>query len=461
MPIDASIPLSIRQAQIEPFDAGRTLAQVGQLRGIQTQQRLADLQLQEAERQSQERQGIRGAFRQAVGPDGQLDEGRLIGQLAQVAPERAYAIQQTQWERQGQMLKQRLELIKAGRETRKAEVEATKTELEGLAMANRLISQGAASVRDQASYDANMRYLRSVLPPQYQAAIDEAPTTYDPNFVQRVQLATSDAEQNLKRELADLDARLRIRGQDITQRGQELSAQTTTRGQDLQAETSRRGQDLNAETARIRQETGGQVIEGEQGFLTVNPVTRRVEPVLDPASGGQLRGKPTEGQAAAFGFGLRAKDAQTLLKNLEAKGLAQISLSERAALNAPLGNLLLSSERQQYEQAKRNFISAVLRKESGAAIAETEFRNEDSKYFPQIGDKEQVIEQKTRARELAIRVLERQAGRDIPAQEAAQPPNAKPLTDATIDATLRGLQARGVNATRQQVIDALRQQGYQ
>jgi hypothetical protein len=69
-----------------------------------------------------------------------------------------------------------------------------------------------------------------------------------------------------------------------------------------------------------------------------------------------------------------------------------------------------SPEQQQVEQARRNFVSAVLRKESGAAIGVDEYKNEERKYFPQAGDTDKVIQQKQEARKLAIEALKAQAG---------------------------------------------------
>jgi hypothetical protein len=65
---------------------------------------------------------------------------------------------------------------------------------------------------------------------------------------------------------------------------------------------------------------------------------------------------------------------------------------------------------QQYQQAKTNFITAVLRKESGAAIGQNEFETEEKKYFPQASDSKANIAQKQRARELAIEAMKIQAG---------------------------------------------------
>jgi hypothetical protein len=69
-----------------------------------------------------------------------------------------------------------------------------------------------------------------------------------------------------------------------------------------------------------------------------------------------------------------------------------------------------SESQQQYQQAKTNFITAVLRKESGAAIGQNEFETEEKKYFPQAGDSKANIAQKQRARELAVEAMKIQAG---------------------------------------------------
>ena len=60
--------------------------------------------------------------------------------------------------------------------------------------------------------------------------------------------------------------------------------------------------------------------------------------------------------------------------------------------------------------AKTDFITAVLRKESGAAISVSEFEKEDRKYFPQPGEGPEVIEQKRKARERALQSMIAQSG---------------------------------------------------
>jgi hypothetical protein len=60
-----------------------------------------------------------------------------------------------------------------------------------------------------------------------------------------------------------------------------------------------------------------------------------------------------------------------------------------------------SPNRQLYRQAQENWVTANLRKESGAVIGVEEMQNEINKYFPQIGEGPEVIAQKAEARRIA------------------------------------------------------------
>lgn len=60
-----------------------------------------------------------------------------------------------------------------------------------------------------------------------------------------------------------------------------------------------------------------------------------------------------------------------------------------------------SPNRQLYRQAQENWVTANLRKESGAVIGAEEMQNEIVKYFPQIGEGPEVIAQKAEARKIA------------------------------------------------------------
>jgi hypothetical protein len=181
-----------------------------------------------------------------------------------------------------------------------------------------------------------------------------------------------------------------------------------------------------------REGPAGQVLETENGPMLVNTRTAQAQPIM---AGGQpvAGGKPlTEVQGNATAFGMRAKQSDAILKDLESKGVTNTGII-RSAVGGTLGltpfvgekleqathsamNVLPSvlggpnEKQQEFDAAKRNFITAVLRKESGATIQPSEFYNESQKYFPQVGDSDSVLKQKQEARQLAIKALEFQSG---------------------------------------------------
>ena len=150
------------------------------------------------------------------------------------------------------------------------------------------------------------------------------------------------------------------------------------------------------------------------------PVAGAVVPEAAPAAGVPLRGKATsltETQSNATAYGMRMKEANAILDDLSKKGVLKGAVIEATPLiGGALGQALpsvlggTSAAQQQVNQAKSNFITAVLRKESGAVISDSEFDREDKKYFPQINDNAEVIKQKENARKLAIKAIEVQAG---------------------------------------------------
>jgi len=179
--------------------------------------------------------------------------------------------------------------------------------------------------------------------------------------------------------------------------------------------------------------TAGQVVERDDGTFLVDTRTGQAKPVVGPQGQSLVGGKPlTETQSNAVAFGMRALEANKIATDLEEKGVTNTGVIRTVIGGTVSGTPIIgekleqnvrstfnvlpefaggpSPEQQQNDQARRNFISAVLRKESGAAISPTEYVNEERKYFPQLGDSDKVIKQKQDARKLAIQALEAQAG---------------------------------------------------
>ena len=111
-----------------------------------------------------------------------------------------------------------------------------------------------------------------------------------------------------------------------------------------------------------------------------------------------------ESQAKAAGFADRIVEASPVLDT------APPSVGASFLSEVPGGNFALSPQQQSFFQAERNFINAVLRRESGAVISDEEFANARKQYIPQPGDSAQVLEQKRRNRETVKRSFARDAG---------------------------------------------------
>jgi hypothetical protein len=115
---------------------------------------------------------------------------------------------------------------------------------------------------------------------------------------------------------------------------------------------------------------------------------------------------PNEQQAHAAGFARRLMEANA---NLESAAYSP-TISKQALSAMPFTNTFLEDAQQRAEQAQREFINAQLRRESGAAIGQSEFDNAQKQYFPQPGDKPAVLEQKRKARQTAIENMRSAAG---------------------------------------------------
>lgn len=95
----------------------------------------------------------------------------------------------------------------------------------------------------------------------------------------------------------------------------------------------------------------------------------------------QLSDKATEQEKNAIQYGSRMLNAINDLAPLESE-FAKLPLQEQLYQEF-VPNLLKSDNQKTLEARKKDFITAVLRKESGASISPTEFANEEKKYFVQ------------------------------------------------------------------------------
>ncbi|WP_374288876.1 hypothetical protein [Pseudomonas fluvialis] len=131
-------------------------------------------------------------------------------------------------------------------------------------------------------------------------------------------------------------------------------------------------------------------------------------------AGGNL--KLTEQQSKDLGYYTRGNEANAQLAR-QGDALTSRATGERGQIrgisdtvirgtpligDSALANSLVSTERQQAEQAGREVLAAILRKDTGAAITNQEMEIYGKMYLPQAGDSEEVLNQKAEARTRAL-----------------------------------------------------------
>ncbi|WP_458380263.1 glycoside hydrolase family 73 protein [Sinorhizobium medicae] len=122
--------------------------------------------------------------------------------------------------------------------------------------------------------------------------------------------------------------------------------------------------------------------------------------------------KVTVDEKEAATFADRMNTSGGLIDQFEGAGLGVWDQAVRGNDYIPdfLENWMVSDDFQNFDQARRDFINAQLRRESGAVISMEEFDNANKQYFPQPGDTREVLEQKRRNRQTVVDGMKRSAG---------------------------------------------------
>ncbi|WP_457659451.1 hypothetical protein [Sinorhizobium medicae] len=134
-----------------------------------------------------------------------------------------------------------------------------------------------------------------------------------------------------------------------------------------------------------------------------------------PGQGGNIQITPpkvTVDEKEAATFADRMNTSGGLIDQFEGAGLGVWDQAVRGNDYIPdfLENWMVSDDFQNFDQARRDFINAQLRRESGAVISAEEFDNANKQYFPQPGDTREVLEQKRRNRQTVVDGMKRSAG---------------------------------------------------
>lgn len=367
-------------------------------------QQYQQYQIQRQMRDDQRSDAVRGAYK--IGPNGQLDETSTLAALYGIDPQSALQFQTSQ--------------TAAKAAAAKAKGEETKLGLENKTATAKYLRDAGAGVTDQATYDAWRKEAKS-LGAQF---VDSLPDEYDPNIV-RNQLLTADKflEQSTpKYERVDLGGKVQVI--DVNPftnpaiKGTQYD-KTLTPGEVLTDDRTRSEGRLNrGVTMRGQNMTDARSREANASGKPPSGYRFKEDGTLEAIQGGpgDKRLNPTESQGKASLYSTRAAEADAILNDLgdnysrvgvaaKNSGITDWVPGSSTAINA-----LSSDNTQSADQAQRNFINAVLRQESGAAISASEFDNARKQYFPQPGDGAALVKQKAANRKTAIEGLNTMAG---------------------------------------------------
>ena len=127
----------------------------------------------------------------------------------------------------------------------------------------------------------------------------------------------------------------------------------------------------------------------------------------------EMPSKMTEFKAKSFGFANRMYESASKIVEYENTFMNRSKSGQYFQNSSRVPNWMKDQDQQAFEVYRENFITAVLRQESGAAISPTEFEKENKKYFPLPWDTKETIKIKQRARDTAIKAMYNNAGSDI------------------------------------------------
>jgi len=127
------------------------------------------------------------------------------------------------------------------------------------------------------------------------------------------------------------------------------------------------------------------------------------------------RGKFTEAESKSILYLDRMKSAEDGIKSIMKEGYdptGTMNSIERGMAGTVL-NPMAGETTQRYENEQRNFLAGVLRKDTGAAVTDKEFKLYGPMFFPIWGDKSGTVKQKEQKRQVAMDAIARGLSSDL------------------------------------------------
>lgn len=381
MALNPNIILGLRPQKFDTPDPVEQYTKGIQLKGLMSQQAVADQTLAD-DRSS------RDAFSASGG-----DSSKYLQALASSGNYKAYAAAMKQKQDQEKAV---VDMDHTRAQTTQAQASAGKSNVDAQVATIERVSSILSTAKDPQSYAA----ARAAVGKMFPQALANLPEQFDPMIVQSTIAGGMKRSEQLK---AEHDAK--------------VAAETNRHNTTTEGETGRHNR--SSEGIQIR---GQNMVDSRSREATAATVTKPFEvtgpdgnPILvqqdkagniKPVQGYSPKtaaDKPlNEGQSKALLFGSRMREADKVLETLAKEGTNASVPGSRAPGIGGVISALSTGNQQSLDQAKRDFMTAVLRRESGASIAPSEFATADKQYFPQIGDSEKVLKQKAANRKMAI-----------------------------------------------------------
>jgi hypothetical protein len=282
------------------------------------------------------------------------------------------------------------------------------------------LGQMAQGVTDQAGWD-QLRQDAAQIDPQLAARL---PQVYSKEARDRVVTQALDVKDALTLQIGEMKARADQVRAGLAGRTDAVNTELEIMGLapasvsalaqqgDPQAKAQLAEATNKAEQRQIRisaLQGTGQIVKGPTGeYIRVKPGTDQVEVIKSPG-GEPLREKPSETEQKGATLANSVAAANKLATELEDKGYKP-SVGEKVLDKLPLGlgNLLTSSEYQQYRQTVREFASAWLYGVSGAQITDSEWENANQTFFRQPNEDKAAVALKRERRAALVKQLEQQ-----------------------------------------------------
>lgn len=458
MPLDHRISLGVQPMQVEnPLNR---LANVMQIRGMQDEASVRSLKMDELRRAQQETNALNEAYSGALGADGAVDRNKLMTTLAGRGMGSRIPGLQKQF---AEVDKATADVGKTKAETESKQFEVANKRVDAWGQAMGFVRQNPTAENAVAAVQ-HLVTLKIMPPEQAQAAIAQLGANPTPQAIAQFADMGFRAALSAKDQLATFQTRNTGGTTDtlaidpVTQQVRTVNSVQNTQSPDNAATNARVAAD-NAASRSIQWANHNEtkrhhgVTEKQQADATrTGKAPAGYRWAADGVSLEAIPGGPavksenaTEGERKAATLLQRLEGSQKQLEaalktnpgaakpELLAAGIRAISPKAEAAANAVTG-----TQRQQVEAAQLDMLDAALTLGTGAAYTREQLEGYRKSYFPQIGDDQATVADKTARLNNVIQAAKIAAGRAAPKGGADATAPKKIASDAEYNALPSG-----------------------